>query len=282
MRSLTTIASGLPFAEGPRWRGGALYVSDMHGRRVLRVGEGGVLETVAELDAATSGLGWLPDGRLLVVAMEPRKVMRVEADGRVVEHADLSAIATHNANDMITAADGTAYVGNFGFSLFPLGEPCATDLAKVSPDGRVSVAADYLFFPNGIALSADGRTLIVAESAAYYLTAFAVGAQGELTDRRVWAPLGANEAPDGVCLDAEGAAWVAVPHARKFVRLREGGEVLETIDVTDHALACCLGGADRRTLFMTTSLELEPQACLANPSASVLATQVEAPGAGAP
>ncbi len=282
MRSLTTIASGLPFAEGPRWRGGALYFSDMHGRRVLRVGEGGVLETVAELDAATSGLGWLSDGRLLVVAMEPRKVMRVEADGRVVEHADLSGIATHNANDMITAADGTAYVGNFGFSLFPLGEPCKAALAKVAPDGRVSVAADDLFFPNGIALSADGRTLIVAESAAYHLTAFAVGAQGELTDRRVWAPLGPNEAPDGVCLDEEGAAWVAVPHARKFVRLREGGEVLETIEVKDHALACCLGGADRRTLFMTTSLELEPQACLANPSASILATQVEAPGAGAP
>ena len=282
MRKLTTVAAKLPFAEGPRWRDGALHFSDMHGRRVLRMGEGDRLETVATLEAASSGLGWLTDGRLLVVAMEPRRVMRVEADGRVVEHADLSGIATHNANDMITRADGTAYVGNFGFSLFPLGTPCKAALAKVTPQGRVSVAADDLFFPNGIALSADERTLVVAESAAYQLTAFTVGADGELSDRRVWAPLGANEAPDGVCLDAEGAAWVAVPHHRKFVRLREGGEVLETIAVEDHALACCLGGLDRRTLYMTTSFELEPQACLANPSASVLTTRVEVPGAGAP
>lgn len=282
MRELKTIVSGLAFAEGPRWHGGALFFSDMHGRRVLRLAEDGRLETIATLDAATSGLGWLPDGRLLVVAMEPRKLMRLEPDGRVVEHADLSAIATYHANDMIVSPEGVAYVGNFGFSLFPVGEPRMATLARVSPQGEVSAAATDMFFPNGIALSEDGGTLVVAESARFQLTAFTIGPNGELSDRRSWAALGEGSAPDGLCLDQEGAAWVAIPHQHRFVRVREGGEVLETIPTEAHPLACVLGGRERRTLHMAVSHELEPQACLANPSASILSTEVEVPGAGRP
>ena len=283
MRTLTTLVSGLVFAEGPRWHDGALHISDMHGRRVLRLDEAGGYEVVATIsEGATSGLGWLSDGRLLVVAMEPRKLMRLEPDGRLVEHADLSAVATFHCNDMVVAADGTAYVGNFGFSLFPLGEPKPAILARVAPDGTVSAAADGLWFPNGLAITPDGRTLIVAESAGFCLTAFTLGADGALGERRVWAPLGQGHAPDGLCLDAEGAAWVAIPHDKTFVRVREGGEVVETIAVEDTALACVLGGEDRRTLYLCTSRELEPDRCLASPSASVLTTRVEVAGAGRP
>lgn len=281
-RAVRVVADDLIFAEGPRWHDGALHISDMHGRRVLRVRLDGSVTTVAEIDDMTSGLGWLPDGRLLVVAMAKRKVMRQEADGMMVEHADLGEFATFHCNDMIVTQDGTAYVGNFGFSLFPMGDPCPAAVARITPDGQVSVGAADLWFPNGIAITADGGTLIVAESAGYCLTAFAIAADGTLSDRRVWAQLETGHAPDGICLDAEGAAWVAVPHLKQFVRVREGGEVVETIAVDRHALACALGGEDRRTLFMTVSAELEPDRCLANPTAAVLATEVEVAGAGRP
>lgn len=282
MRAVRPVIDKLTFAEGPRWHDGALYISEMHSRRALKIVDAGKAEVIAQLDDATSGLGWLPDGRLLVVAMHERKVMRRERDGAMVIHADLGKVATFHANDMIVAADGTAYVGNFGFPIFPLGEPRPATLARVAPDGVVSAAAEDLWFPNGIALTGDGRTLVVAESGAFCLTAFAVNADGTLSNRRVWAALGEGNAPDGVCLDAEGAAWVAIPHQKKFVRVREGGEIVETITVKDHAIACVLGGPGRRTLYMTMSLELEPEKCLSNPSAAVLAAEVDVPGDGRP
>lgn len=282
MRAIRTVVDGLAFAEAPRWHDGAVYFSDMHGRRVLRIGDNGEAEVVATLDDATSGLGWLPDGRLLVVAMHARRLMRQEADGSMVVHGDLKGVATFHANDMIVAADGTAYVGNFGFSIFPLIDPRPATLARVAPDGTVSAAASDLWFPNGIALSEDGGTLIVAESGAFCLTAFTVADDGSLSDRRIWASLEAGNAPDGICLDAEGAIWVAIPHHRKFIRVREGGEVVDTIEVDDHALACVLGGPDRRTLYMAVSRELEPDKCLVDPSASMLAAEVDVAGAGRP
>lgn len=281
-RNLQTLASGLVFAEGPRWHDGALYISDMHGRRVLRIEDDGEVKTVAEIGDMTSGLGWLPDGRLLVVSMEARKILRQEADGTIALHADLGAIATHNCNDMIVAADGTAYVGNFGFSLFPMGTPCTAAVARITPKGVASVGGDGLWFPNGLAITADGKTLIVAESAAYCLTAFTIAPDGSLSGKRLWAQLPDGHAPDGLCLDAEGAAWVAVPHLNKYIRVREGGEVADTIEVEGYALACVLGGADRRTLYMAISGEIEPDKCLENPSASVVATRVEVAGSGRP
>ncbi|HEX7784501.1 MAG TPA: SMP-30/gluconolactonase/LRE family protein [Sphingobium sp.] len=282
MRAIRTVIDNLVFAEGPRWYDGALYISTMHDQQVLKITEAGEAEVIAALDDATSGLGWLPDGRLLVVAMHTRKVMRRESDGTIAVHGDLNSIATYHANDMIAAADGTAYVGNFGFSIFPLGQPCPATLARVAPDGTVSPAAENLWFPNGIALTDDEKTLIVAESGAYCLTAFTVGADGSLNDRRMWASLGDGNAPDGFCLDAEGAAWVALPHQKKFVRVREGGEIADTIPVDRHALACVLGGSDRRTLYMAVSEELEQEKCLSNPSAAVLAAEVDVAGQGKP
>ena len=278
MREVRTVVDGLVFAEGPRWHDGALHISDMHGRRVLRLGEDGGVTTVAEIDDMTSGLGWLPDGRLLVVSMAERKLIRRDLDGSMVEHADLSAVATYHCNDMVVAADGTAYVGNFGFSLFPMGDPCTAAVARITPTGEVTVGAADLWFPNGIAITADGGTLIVAESAGFCLTAFTIGENGTLSDRRVWAPLPAGHAPDGVCLDKDGAAWVAIPHMKQFMRIREGGSIVETIAVDRHALACAMGGIGRRTLFMTVSTELEPERCLANPTAAVLSAVVDTPG----
>lgn len=186
MRDIETIADGLIFAEAPRWHDGALHITDMHGGHVLRIGDDGAVMIEAKLDDMTSGLGWLPDGRLLVVSMADRKVMRREPAGQMVEHADLNGIATFHCTDMIVAADGTAYVGNFGFSLFPMGEPRTAAVARVDPAGDVSVAAADLWFPNGLAITADGGTLVVAESAGYCLTAFAIGSDGTLPDRRVW------------------------------------------------------------------------------------------------
>jgi sugar lactone lactonase YvrE len=281
-RTIRTILDGLSFAEGPRWRGGALYMADMHGNRVLRVGNDGDYGIVAALDGPVSGIGWLPDGRLLIVSMNDRRLMRQESDGRIVLHGDLNGVADWHANDMAVAADGTAYVGNFGFSLHPPGDFRSTSLAMIRPDGTVTAAADELWFPNGIAISEDGRTLIVAESGAFRLTAFDIASDGTLSNRRVWAQLDGGQSPDGICLDAEGAAWVALPTQKVFIRVREGGEVVETIPAPLIALACVLGGPERRTLFMMSAAHTDPADCRADLTGTVTATQVEVGGVGFP
>ena len=281
-RTLQTLVSGLSFAEAPRWHAGALWLSDMHADRVVRVSMSGALEVVAQFDGPVSGLGWLPDGRLLVVSMHDRRVLRLEHDGRVVEHASIAGVAPYHANDMIVAADGTAYAGNFGYSIFPREEPRATVLARIAPDGSVTAEGRDLWFPNGMVITPDATTLIVAESGAARLTAFDVATDGKLGSRRVWAEFGTGQAPDGICLDAEGLMWVAMPRQNKFVRVREGGDVVETIEVDDYALACVLGGADRRVLFLLTSGETHPDRCAAALSARVRTTRVEIAGAGRP
>jgi sugar lactone lactonase YvrE len=281
-RRVRTIVEGLSFAEGPRWRDGALYLADMHANRVLRVGSHGGYEVVAQLEGPVSGIGWLPDGRLLVVSMNDRRLMRQEADGRMVVHADLSGVAHWHANDLAVASDGTAYVGNFGFSLHPPGDFRSTALARVAPDGAVTAAADELWFPNGIAISEDGRTLIVAESGAFCLTAFDIAPDGALTNRRVWAQLDAGQSPDGICLDAEGAARVALPVQKAFIRVREGGEVIETLPSDQIALACVLGGPDRRTLYVMSAGHTDPKDRIADLTGAVSATKVEVAGVGFP
>ena len=215
--------------------------------------------TVAEVTHdEPSGLGWLPDGRLLVVAMETGKLLRREPDGTLVEHADLSGLARGSINDMIVAADGTAYVGDMGARLSVEGsERVPGQSIRVAPDGSVSCAADDLASPNGHILTDDGRTLIVAESGASRLTAFDVQPDGTLADRRTYAELAPEKEgvkfapPDGICLDAEGAVWVADPIGARVFRVREGGDVTDSIPFDGVIpVACVLGGDDRRTLFM--------------------------------
>jgi sugar lactone lactonase YvrE len=291
-----TVVDGLVFGEGPRWHDGALVLSDMHAHRVVRVEPGSgdgpaTTGTVVEVgDDEPSGLGWLPDGRLLVVAMETQRLLRVEHDGTVVVHADLTASARGSLNDMVVAADGTAYLGDMGSRIHEeFGARAPGQTFRVTPDGAVSVAADDLRSPNGHALSDDGRTLIVAESGGARLTAFDVEHDGTLARRRVFAALApAREgvpvaAPDGICLDAEGAAWVADPIGARVFRVREGGEVTDTIDFDEVIpVACVLGGVDRRTLFMCVAADWKREVVLRAPSGRVDACEVDVPGAGRP
>lgn len=280
MRRSRVLLSGLRFPEDPRWRDGRLWFSDMHDGRVIALGDAGQAETILTLDDEPSGLGWLPDGRLLVVSVRERKLLRREPDGRLALHADLSSVLPFNANDMVVDASGRAYVGNFGFDLNAGERPKPTTLALVHPDGRVAVAADDLSFPNGAVITPDGRTLILAETLAARLTAFDIAADGTLSKRRLWAQLD-KAVPDGICLDAEGAIWVASPISQAFLRVREGGEIAERIGIETNAYACMLGGADRRTLFLCTAEQHDP-AKTGTRRGRIEAVEVDVPGVGLP
>lgn len=279
-RTPDVLLDGLAFAEGPRWREDRLWFSDMHDHRVKTVDLDGRCEEVVRVEGRPSGLGWLPDGRLLVVSMRDRRVLRLEPDG-LVPHADLSGIATFDANDMVTDGRGRSWVGNFGFD-FQAGEsPRTAALAFVSPDGEVRVAAEDLRFPNGTVITPDGRTLVVGESFGARLTAFDVEDDGALSRRREWAAL-EGATPDGICLDAEGAIWVASPVSGEVLRVLEGGRVTERIPVSSQAIACMLGGPRRTTLFVCTSPVLDPEECRAKRGGRIEAVEVDVPGAGWP
>ena len=274
------LVDGLTFPEAPRWRDGKLWFSDFYSHRVLAVDLTGRLETVVEVPQRPSGLGWTADGTLLVVSMLDRRLLRVErGTTRVV--ADLSALATGPCNDMVVDAAGRAYVGNFGFDRHR-GEPERTTcLARVDPDGRVTRAADDLHFPNGTVITPDGRTLIVAETLAHRLTAFDVAADGALSNRRVLATIDGCF-PDGICLDAEGAVWVADARSNRVIRVRADGAIDRALVTGQRgAYACMLGGSDRRTLFVLTNTGSGP--AMADKTDGRIETyRVDVPGAGLP
>jgi len=276
----TVLADGFVFLEGPRWHDGKLWVSDMHDDRVLTVEADGSSQTVVEVPGQPSGLGWTPDGRLLIVSMIDRVLLRLDPDG--MHHvADLKGIATYHTNDMVVDAKGRAYIGNFGWNLEEGGTPVKAKMAVVFPDGTTRVAADELMFPNGTVITPDGRTLIVGESFAGCLTAFDVADDGSLGNRREWAKL-EGAIPDGICLDAENAIWVASPISNEVVRVREGGEVTERVKVDQMAIACMLGGDDRKTLFVLTSPSTTRAECRQARGARIETVRVDVPGAGLP
>jgi sugar lactone lactonase YvrE len=263
----------------------------MHDHRVVATTVDGDATTIVEItDDEPSGLGWLPDGRLLVVAMETQRLLRVEPDGEVVVHADLSSAARGSLNDMIVAADGTAYLGDMGVRIQELGAERRTGQTfRVAPDGAWECAADDLESPNGHILTDDGRTLIVAESGGMRLTAFTVGDDGTLTGRRTYAELVPERddvpvaPPDGICLDAEGAVWVADPIGARVFRVREGGEVTDSIAFADVIpVACVLGGTDRRTLLMCVAADWKRDALAGRRTGRIDACEVDVPGAGSP
>jgi sugar lactone lactonase YvrE len=278
---LDVLLDGLTFTEGPRWRDGRLWFSDFYTHRVITVGLDGKSETVLEVPQRPSGLGFAPDGALLVVSMLDRRLLRVE-NGTARVLADLSALATGPCNDMVVDARGRAYVGNFGFDRHRGEPPRAACLARVDPDGRVTRAADDLEFPNGTVITPDGRTLIVAETLGHRLTAFDVAADGGLTGRRVWATLD-GVFPDGICLDAEGAVWVTDARGPALLRVRAGGRIEQRIPTGDdrHAFACMLGGPDRRTLFVCTCTGSGP-AMADKRDGRIETVRVDVPGAGLP
>jgi sugar lactone lactonase YvrE len=251
------LIDGLHFAEGPRWHEDRLWYSDMYDHAVHAVDRDGNDERILEVPQQPSGLGWMPDGSLLVVSMTDRKLLRWDGS-TLAPHADLSPYATWHCNDMVVDREGRAYVGNFGFDYEQMssggGGPTPAVLCRVDPDGQVTAAADDLLFPNGTVITPDGSTLIVAETFGGRLTAFDVADDGSLGGRRTWADLStAGVAPDGIALDAEGCVWVAAAVAPRCVRVAEGGEVVDEIETSQPCFACMLGGPDGRTLFALTA-----------------------------
>jgi sugar lactone lactonase YvrE len=278
----TVILDGLAFPEGPRWHDERLWFSDQHDKRVVAMDVDGEAETIVEVPQQASGLGWLTDGRLLVVSMLDRKVMRLETDATLVVHADLSELAPGACNDMVVDGQGRAYVGNFGFDMYGGEKPRETCLIAVEPDGSASVAAEEMAFPNGSVITADGSTLRVGESMASRISAFDIAPDGTLGSRRVWAQL-EGATVDGMCLDAEGAVWAACPLTGRVLRIREGGEVVDEVKGTHPgAFACMLGGGDRRTLYLCTAPTHVPDEARAAHGGRIEAVAVDVPGAGWP
>jgi sugar lactone lactonase YvrE len=274
------LVDGLTFPEAPRWRDGRLWFSDFYSFRVLAVDLDGRAQTIAEVPRRPSGLGWTPDGALLIVSMLDRSLFRFEG-GQLSKVADLSALAGGLCNDMVVDVRGRAYVGNFGYDRHAGEAPRTTCIVRVDPDGRVVRAAEDLLFPNGTVITPDGKTLIVGETFAHRLTAFDIDADGSLSNRRIFAQI-EGLSPDGICLDAEGAIWVADPFGKKLVRVFDGGRVERTIATGERgAYACMLGGHDRRTLFVCTNTGSGP-AMGQKRDGRIDFMRVDVPGAGLP
>jgi sugar lactone lactonase YvrE len=283
-----TFLTGLFFGECPRWRDGRLWYSDFFDGAVFSVSPEGDRRTEVEFDGEPAGLGWLPDGRLLINSRLDRAIFRREQDGTVVRHGDLTPWATWHANDMVVASNGQAYAGNFGFDLDGLydgtTEPSAiapTSLVRVDPDGTSCEAAADIAFPNGTVITDDDATLIIAESMGQRLTAFDRQPDGSLTGRREWAPL-PGIAPDGICLCSDGTVWVANALGSECVRVAEGGEILERVITSQGCFACMLGGEDRRTLYLVTAASSDAAKARVERNGALERVRTSVPGAGLP
>ena len=250
MSGLKVLMEGVAFGESPRWHDGRLWFSDWGAQEVVAVDEAGNTEVIVHVEflAFPMCIDFAADGGLLLVAGRDGRLLHREPDGSLAAYADLARLSTNPWNDIVVDGAGNAYVDNIGFD-FPGGQFAPGTIALVTPDGTARQVADDLAFPNGIAITADGRTLIVAESYAERLTAFAIDDDGRLRDRRVWAPTPGDH-PDGICVDADGAVWYADVGNRHCVRVREGGEVLDTVECDRGCFACALGGAKDSTLFI--------------------------------
>lgn len=279
MAEVKTLMSGLAFPESPRWHEGRLWVSDWGAHEVIAVDLEGRSEVVARGRTFPMCIAFLPDGRLLIVSSSEGLLLRQESDGSLVTHADLNGVAEPRWNDIVVDGRGNAYVNNIGFD-FGSGEFAPGIVALVSADGSARQVADGVAFPNGMAVTPDSSTLIVAESYGNKLTAFDIAADGSLSKGRVWADL-QDGVPDGICIDAEGAVWYGDVPNKRCVRVREGGEVLGTIELDRGCFACALGGADKPTLFMTAN-QWRGAENMADGArmGQVLTAEAPAPGAG--
>ena len=276
-----TLMTGISFGESPRWHEGRLWFSDWGTQEVVAVDPEGNSEVVVSVPSSPFCIDWLPDGRLLVVSGSEARLLRRESDGSLVDHADLGGLSGHPWNDIVVDGRGNAYVGNIGFD-FPEGEFAPGSLALVTPDGEARQVADGLAFPNGVAVTPDNSTLIVAESYGGRLTAFDIGDGGGLSNRRVWADLDGG-VPDGICLDSEGAIWYADVPNERCVRVREGGEVLQTVELDRGCFACMLGGPDGKTLFMVArEWRGMESAAVEEKTGQILTAPASAAGAGRP
>jgi len=275
------LIDGFRFLEGPRWHQGRLWMSDMGGGKVYRLGESGALDVVVEVPNHPSGLGFLPDGTPLIVSMRDRRLLRLETGGLVC-HADLAPVVGEKPNDMVVDRLGRAYIGNFGYDIVAGAAFRPANLVLVEPTGQARVAAEDMAFPNGTVILDGGQTLVVAESDGNRLTAFDIAADGSLSNRRCYADLG-DHMPDGICLDREGGIWVSSFHHDVYLRVVEGGEVTDRVPVPGRrAVACQLGGADGRTLFCLTCTATWEDVCAGSARSRVETARVAVPGAGSP
>jgi sugar lactone lactonase YvrE len=282
MSALRTLISGLSFGESPRWHEGRLWVCDWGAEQLIAVDLDGHSEVVCRVQSFPFCIDWLPDGRLLIVSARERALLTMLPDRSLARHADLNRLPHHPpGNEIVVDNRGNAYVNGPGFDMMA-GDPFAPGtIALVGPDGLATEVADGIAFPNGMAVTPDNSTLIVADSYAKELTAFDIQPDGGLSGRRAWAELG-DGVPDGICLDSEGAVWYADVPNRRCVRVREGGEVLQTIDLDRGCFACMLGGEDGRTLFLIAREWHGPDVTKGARTGQVLATGAPAPHAGRP
>jgi sugar lactone lactonase YvrE len=278
MSTPEVLVEGVVFGESPRWHDGRLWFSDWGANQVIALNADGSHEVVVSIPSFPMCIDFLPDGRLLVVDSAQRRLLRREPDGSLVEHADLSLVSSKPWNDIVVDQRGNAYVNNIGFD-FPGGEFAPGTVVVVTSDGTVVPVADDLAFPNGMAITPDGTTLIVAESYAKRLTAFEIGRDGALANRRVWAET-PDDHPDGICLDAEGALWYADVGNQHCVRVREGGDVIASVDLDRGAFACALSREQNPRLFVVGQKWGGPNS--AKPTGQVVAFPAAAPGAGWP
>ncbi|WP_310778608.1 SMP-30/gluconolactonase/LRE family protein [Mycobacterium sp. Z3061] len=269
----TPLADGFCFGEGPRWFEGLLWFSDMLGAAVHTCDWRGSLTTLPLPGHSPSGLGFRPDGSLLIVSTEDRQVLRYDGE-TVAPVADLSYLVPASLGDMVIDDLGRAYIGSQAFE--------GGIIVRLDTDDSATVVATDLDFPNGMVITEDRGTLIVAESMGRRLTAYSITEDGGLTDRRPFAE-NLDGPPDGIALDAQGGLWVAMTLAHQFERITEGGEVTDRIDLGDRvAIACALGGPERRTLFLLTSTDAYPRRLVGTRLARLDAVQVDIPGAGLP
>ena len=296
-RSASVLLEGGAFFEGPRWRDGTWWVSDFYRHTVSRVAPDGTETVEVEVPAQPSGLGWLPDGRLVISSMKDHRVLCWDG-ARLDVLADLAGMVGGHLNDLVTDAQGRSYVGNFGFDLMGGGAPAPASLVRVDPDGTATIVAEDLHFPNGSVVTPDGRTLIVGETTGNRYTAFDVADDGSLVDRRTWASFGAvpeadtvaeglaqiSVAPDGCTLDAEGRIWAADALGNRCVLVAPGGEILDEVRVPGGLgiYACALGGDDGRTLLLCAAPDFFEHSRAAAREAVLFTTEVEVPHAGLP
>ena len=297
-RNIEVLFEGGAFFEGPRWRDDRWWVSDFYRHQVATYTADGTEEVRVRVDAQPSGLGWMPDGTLLVVSMKDHRVLAVDADGTTRLHADISGYCGGVANDMVVDRHGHAFVGNFGFDLMAGGAPAPADLVRVDPDGSVTVAATDISFPNGMVITPDGRSLVVGETTGNRYLAFDLADDGTLSNRRVWAEFGPTPdaqdiagalgqivvAPDGCTLDAEGHIWAADAMGNRAVRVAPGGEIVEEIRVPGDlgVFACQLGGPDGRTLLLCAAPDFFEHTRSAALEAVLFVTEVDVAHAGLP
>jgi sugar lactone lactonase YvrE len=277
---LQILMSGLAFPESPRWHEDRLWFSDWGAHEVVAVDLEGKSEVIARVPSFPMCIDRLPDGRLLIVSASDGLLLRREPDGSLMNHADLRGLSDHAWNEIVVDGRGNAYVNNIGFEFG--GEFAPGTLALVTPEGSAREVADGVAFPNGMVVTPDNSTLIVAESYGNKLTAFDIAADGGLSNRRLWADL-QDGAPDGICLDSDNAIWYGDVPNKRCVRVREDGEVLQAIELDRGCFACMLGGADKRTLFLIAN-DWRGPASMADGArmGQVLAAEAPAPGVGWP